>query len=226
MYSIDMHWIQKHIVRRLSTSDVLRYKELKPENIEGNMFMYHLGQLKKCGLIERMPAGYTLTTAGKTFVSGMSLRAAQQRKQPKIVVMLDCKNNKAQQLLFKWSRQPYLGLVSLPFSKLHYGMSAQEFAQSELEYRSNLIGEPTYQGDVYIRSLHEDKVVDHVLAHIFSMTNVTGELTSKEPIIGKAFWGDPKTYKSSNVVPGFFEILKLLKTKNQPFFKEVTINIG
>lgn len=188
------------------------------------MFMYHLGQLKMSGLIKRVPAGYTLTTAGKTFVSGMSLQAAEQRKQPKIVVMLDCKNDNGQQLLFKWSRQPYFGLVSLPFSKLHYGMSAQEFAGTELKYRSNLSGNPVYRGDAYIQTLYKDKVVDHVLVHIFSLANMTGTLSSKEPIIGEAFWGDTKAYKNSNVVPGFFEILKLLDTKNQKFFKELNIN--
>lgn len=218
-----MHWIQKHILRQLSTNAVLRYKELKPQDVEGNMFMYHLGQLKKAGLIERTPAGYTLTTDGKTYVSSMSLEAAEQRKQPKIVVMLDCKNNKDQQLLFRWNRQPYLGLVSLPFSKLHYGYNAQEFARTELEYRSNLFGTPVYRGDVYSKTIKDNKVVDHVLAHIFSVKYPTGQIISKEPIIGDAFWGNAKDYTATQVVPGYIEIMNLLKKHSEgTFFEEIT----
>lgn len=220
-----MHWIQKHILRELSTSEVKRYKELKPPDIEGNMFMYHLSQLKKSGLIERTTVGYQLTTAGKTYVSSMSLQAAEQRKQPKIVVMLDCKNSKGQQLLFKWKRQPYFGLVSLPFSKLHFGHNTQEFARTELEFRSNLFGQPVYRGDVYIKTLKEDEVVDHLLVHVFSTDKVTGSLVSKAPIIGEGFWGKISDYTSDQLVPGFLEIVELLKTHNQPFFEEITCRL-
>lgn len=214
------HWIQKHILRELSVNDVRRYKDLRPSDVEGNMFMYHLDQLVKDKLVEKVKDGYQLTTKGKTFVSSMSLSAGERRIQPKVVVMLDCKNNKGEQLLFKWRRQPYYGLVSLPFSKTHFGKSVEATAIEELKDKSGLTGKFKYRGDVYVQTTEDDVTVDHMLVHVFSVTNIDGKLFSDE-LTGTAFWGDPMDINSDVSVAGFLQILKLLKNKKSPFFEEI-----
>lgn len=217
-----MHWIQKHVLRDLATHDTRRYKDLRPLDVEGNMFMYHLDQLVKEKLIEKSKSGYKLTTKGKTFVSSMSLQAGERRIQPKIVVMLDCKNAKGEQLLFGWRRQPYYGLISLPFSKTHFGKSVEETAAEELKNKSGLEGEFAYRGDVYIQTNEDNEAIDHMLAHVFSVTRTKGELFSDE-LTGKAFWGDPNEYSDEEAVAGFNQILGLLQTKKTPFFEEIIV---
>ncbi|MDD3481267.1 MAG: hypothetical protein PHW75_03570, partial [Patescibacteria group bacterium] len=104
-----MHWIQRDILKTLSSKDKVRYRDLKPENVEGNLFMYHLKILITDGYIENRKRKYQLTSTGKSYVAGLSLSSGQPTKIPRIFATLYCKNRENQILLYKWNRQPYLG---------------------------------------------------------------------------------------------------------------------
>jgi len=219
-----MHWIQKYILQQLSTRISQRYSELKPENVDGNLFMYHMQRLQNSGYVDKDDRTYKLSEKGGAFASRMSLRKGLQLIQPKIVVMLICQNSDGDYLLFRWSRQPYYGLVSFPFSKLHFGRTLHDTLQEALFYKTQLRGKFNYMGDVYMRALKNDDVVtEHVLAHLYKVTNVSGTLGAYDGLTGEPFWGNPRDIPQGEQVAGFADIFQLISTSEYNFIKEITV---
>ena len=220
-----MHWIQKHILRELSTHASRRYIELKPASIDGNLFMYHMQQLQKSGYISKQDRAYTLSGSGKTFASRMSLRQGTPLVQPKIVVMLICQNAQGQYLLFRWRRQPYFGLVSFPFSKLHFGRTLKETLEEALFYKTQLSGDFTFAGNIYLRVAgSKGEITEHTLIHVYKIMHPSGTLGGYDGLTGEPFWGMPQDVPHSEHVPGFADIFAAVTTKEQGYMQEITVS--
>lgn len=218
-----MHWIQKHILQQLSTHVSRRYSELKPENVDGNLFMYHMQKLQNSGYVSKDDRAYKLSETGKIFASRMSLRKGAPLMQPKIVVMLICQNSDGDYLLFRWQRQPYYGLVGFPFSKLHFGRSLKDTLEEALYYKTQLGGDFDYLGDVYIKTLDSSgAVAEHILAHLYKVTNITGTLGAYDGLTGEPFWGKTQDIPQDESVAGFADICKLADSGEHGFIKEIT----
>jgi hypothetical protein len=64
-----LHHIQKSIMDKLSTAETKRYGELKPAELDGNVFGYHLKNLLTEKYINKDEDGaYTLTPIGKDYI--------------------------------------------------------------------------------------------------------------------------------------------------------------
>lgn len=218
-----MHWIQREILKRLSTADALRYKDLKPEGVDGNLFMYHLKQLIVDGYIKKIEGGYALGSSGKSFVGGMSLAQGKLTKVPRLFVLIFAKNNIGEYLLYKWKRQPYLGHVGLPFSRLKYGQSVFREAKDTLKYKTGLMGELSYAGDVYVMAKKDGEVTTHYLTHVFKLTEPVGE-PAADGLTGAPFWGNLKDCAESDLVNGTKEIIEIVENKKSPFFEEIIVD--
>src|SRR4051812_49299036 len=120
-----MHTTQKHIMSVLMQQSPRRYSELRPKDVEGNVFMHHLGVLIGNGLVMKTDNAYALTTGGKLFVDSLSSETLQPRLQPKIVVDIACQNERGEYLLFRRSKEPFRGLVGFPSGKIHFGETVQ-----------------------------------------------------------------------------------------------------
>jgi hypothetical protein len=219
-----MHWIQKHILQQLTIQTGGRYIELKPDGVDGNLFMYHAQQLQRSGYVGKEGHTYKLSDKGKIYVSRMSLRQGSPLVQPKIVVMLICQNAKGEYLLFRWRRQPYLGLVSFPFSKQHFGRTLEVTLQEALTYKTQLSGDFAYMGGVSLRVLNDKgEVAEHTLAHLYRVTGISGTLGAYDGLTGEPFWGAPGDVPQGEQVPGFAEVALLADDGMQGFMKEITI---
>lgn len=61
--------IQNQILSSLKNANVLRYGEMKPSDIDNDLYNYHLQQLVKKGLVDRYEDGYTLSKEGVQYVA-------------------------------------------------------------------------------------------------------------------------------------------------------------
>lgn len=217
-----MHWIQKHILKKLTVSDGLRYIELKPENAEGNLFMYHLNQLMDAHYVKKIGKLYALSDIGKSYVGRMSLAKGKKTVLPTILVMLFCKNKKGEYLFYRWTRQPHRNLISLPFSRVRFGQSVFDAVKENQFYKTSLSGKTKYIGDIYIRASVKGDVAEHYLAHIFRLDRFSGDLGA-EGLTGQPFWGSISGYKPAELVSGLEEIIKIIENKKSPFFEEIIV---
>lgn len=114
-YYLDMHRLQQHIIHQLILHPSLRYARLKPDEVEGNLFMYHLRQLMKEGLVTKRSDGqYELAAEGKLYADRLSLQSFTPRVQPKIVTLIACQNEHDEWLLYERKRQPLIGQIGFP----------------------------------------------------------------------------------------------------------------
>lgn len=214
-----MHLIQKQILSRLAFHTGLKYSQLKPTEVEGNHFMYHLNLLIKKGYVVKTNNLYDLTTRGRRYVDKISLKKFQPRIQPKIVTLLVCQNNKKEYLLYRRHHQPFFNMAGFPYGKVHLGETLASAANREFEEKTGLKGQLTHRGDVYITVIEHGELLTHTLFHIFSGSKMTGQLKTKSTI-GGCFWTKLPLADSGELMPGVTEIYDLIKNHPKDLFWE------
>lgn len=171
MQITNMHFIQKHILRTLSACKWARFRDMKPEGVESNLYNYHLKLLLKGEMVDKVDGkGYRLGPDGLRFVDHVSLKKFEPRWQPKLLTMIVAVNAKNEILMWPKYKQPFIGLWSLPSGKMHYDDPTIEAAvRREISYFS--AEEPKnleHKGVIEFRGKIRDKVVSHTIAHVFA----------------------------------------------------------
>lgn len=223
---LQMHRLQKHILYLLLRHPYLRYADLKPADVEGNLFMYHLKTLMKANLVGKRADGrYELTAEGNRFVDGLSVNTLTPRAQPKIVTLLVCRNEAGEYLLMRRKRHPLYGMTGFPFGKLHIGETIAEAAARELREKTGLECALTHRGDGYINMARGGEPVSHIMFHLFYGENPTGEL-KRETTPGSLFWARPENVPAAELMPSVPDLLQLLEESGERFFVEKNYDLG
>lgn len=69
MIAAMLHHIRRTILDTLAITDSLRYGEIKPKDLDGNVFNYHLKGLIVDGLVQKSNEGdYSLTATGRNYI--------------------------------------------------------------------------------------------------------------------------------------------------------------
>jgi len=219
-------WIQTHILYELIRHKTRRYSELRPRDVESNLFMYHLKGLIKDGLVEKTSTVYTLSDKGLQYVGMMSLETGKTRLQPKILTTVMCRNERDEYLFVEWCRQPNINQVSFPHGMVHFGESIVSAAKRELMEKAGIMANVVYRGDVYIRGVRGEEVDRHMLAHVFEATNMReGDKKQIRLEVSEPFWAPLENIKADEYVPGFYELAKVATTRSDHFFEEIEVTI-
>lgn len=199
-----MNWIQQHILVELTRHPERRYSELRPDGVEGNLFLYHLDGLTKDGLVEKSEKRYKLTQKGLELASTLSLETGKARQQPRVLTCVVAQNEQGEYLFSRWHRQPNVDLVSFPHGMVHAGQSLETMAALELAEKANLSAKLAYLGVVEILG---ESPAQNMLVHLFSAKNhqQLGEDKAR-PEVSEPFWSDLASLKKADFVPGFYEI--------------------
>jgi 8-oxo-dGTP pyrophosphatase MutT (NUDIX family) len=217
-----MHWIERHILKQLAYSDSLRYKDLVPDSVDGNLFQYHARVLEKRGLIDRNSDGYTLTARGKMFVADLSqTKQMNPRKLPRPMVMIINRNDEGEYLLFKWRRQPYRGLVGFPFGRQLYGTSLQDSAADQLAYKAGYQASLEFIGQVNSVVRDGGRVTEHLAISVFEAKDLH-KASSPDGLTGRMFWGGVAEVSPQEVVAGFVHITAWYESRNRSILLDLS----
>jgi ADP-ribose pyrophosphatase YjhB (NUDIX family) len=217
-----MHYLQKHILKKLTVNKEARYSDMKPSGIESNLFSYHAKSLVDSGHIILKNGSYRLTALGRQYVDRVSFETFGERIQPKIVTLVVLED-KGKYLLYKRKRSPFIDHVGFPYGKIHLEERVEEAAHRELQEKTGLSAELRHRGEVYITVHDETELISHMLCHVFTGKKFSGELRSASTI-GECFWGDVEEIKKTDLIPGVQQIIKLLKGNKSLFFAEYFLN--
>lgn len=214
------HTIQKHIIDVLMYTKVARFKDLRPLKVDTNLFTYHLKGLVKTGLIEKVDGGYTLSTAGLSYVDRVSIEKRTVRTQPKIITMLVIQNEEGDILLQRRTKQPYITTWTLPYGKLHIeDGSAQEAAQREAFEKLGMENpELEHAGDAYIRVMTSGAHLSTTLVHVFRAYREYE--IHREDLL----WARPHKLDQLSLSPAVQEIMSRTFFKDPFFFEEFTVD--
>ncbi len=222
MYMV--HRIQKDILSKLITNPYLRYSKLKPSDIEGNHFMYHLKSLMNKGLVVKNEDNlYLLSSRGKVFADSLSLQDYTPRKQPSIVTLITCQNEKGQWLVYRRKRQPLFDQVGFVYGKLHMGETVSQAAHRELKEKTGLQCELSHRGDGYITIYENTEMVSQIMFHLFYGKNPYGEI-KKTQKPGVASWAWREEFNHEPFMPSMPELADLVINSKERFFVELVFN--
>jgi len=220
-----MHRLQQHIFGLLINNPSLRYARLKPAEVEGNLFMYHLRALINQGWVHKRPDGqYELTPEGKRYADTLSLKTLTPRIQPRIVTLLAVRDDKGRWLLFRRKRHPMLGWVGFPYGKIHLGESVSEAAHRELKEKTGVEAKLVHRGDGYITFYENAEAISQIFFHLFIGTNPHGSL-KKNPPSGTVFWGRLED-ADNTYMPSLADLAKLIDNNSKErFFSELEYKV-
>jgi len=209
------HHIQKHIIDVLMYVEVARFRDLRPDRTDTNLFTYHLNALVKSGMVAKVSGGYSLSTIGLSYVDRVSTEKKTIRSQPKIITMLLIQNSEGDVLLQKRSKQPYINAWTLPYGKLHIDdpsviVAAKREAKEKLGLDDQ---EMRHAGDCYIRVKTGDEILSTTLAHVFRFNR--DDIKLSDEII----WARPHKLRDYKLAPAVEEIVAR-GFFNDPFFFE------
>lgn len=216
-----MHHIQKYIIKTLTDTEIARFRDMRPANVDSNAYSYHLKALQKEGYVEKAPKGYRLSPRGLAHVDKVSLDDFEERSQPKTMIILVLRDAAGRILLHEKRRQPFIGSKLLPSGKMHLDdVSLASAAQRELRERVGAARiELHHAGDVFIRSSIKSELISSYTGYVF-----TGVLTGSEPIVHNNSWEAVDSLAVHRLAPATKEIFLLTSEPSPFFFHELHID--
>ncbi len=229
--SDDFHLIQRRILNNLLFNDKLRYSEIKPGEMEGSQFTFHLNKLIEIGLVEKADDQYTLTANGKTIANSFDTDSVNPRRQAKHSVVFCAfrtSEGKIESLIYTRKKNPYYDHQGFPTGKVMYGESIITTAERELKEETNLSGIAVLIGIRHFRVYYpknSDLVEDKVM-YICKIENPKGELANN--IEGEFKWIKFEHISKliAKPLPEFEEVYKTLLTyvtSEGISFKEISL---
>ncbi len=218
-FSSVTHHIQKHIIDVLMYTPTARFRDLRPDKVDTNLFTYHLNALVKSNLVSKGKEGYSLSTAGLSYVDRVSTGNKTIRTQPKIISMLVIQNEEGDILLQRRSKQPYINTWTLPYGKLHVeDASVLAAARREAFDKLGLENpELEHAGDCYIRVLVDGALLSTTLAHVFRAYR------EYEILDDNLMWARPHKLDQLTLAPAVQEVMARTFFKDPFYFEEFAV---
>lgn len=213
------HHIQRAILYKLVTSPFARFAELKPKNIDGNIFTYHLKQLIRQKLVEKSANGtYSLTPAGKAVGIHIELDSKALIEQAHSILLI-CAEKDGKWLLRKRLAHPMYGRMGFVHGEPVAGEPIAESANRALKQRTNLEADFTPVGGGYIRIFQKGDLESFTHFTALKAENFRGSLEAKVGN-GENIWLENPNFKAPEMIPSMFDIVQELK-KPHLFFVEL-----
>lgn len=218
------HHIQKHILDHLITVPQARYADLKPADMDGNVFGYHLHQLIKQGYVKKLDVGtYRLTAQGKAAGINNKLSQKDLFKQAHSILLLAVRDHDGQWLLRKRLVHPMYGRSGFLHAEPVATEKVSETAAKCLLARTGLKADFQPIGSGYISIFQDDEIES--FAH-FTLLTATIDHADPTPSdrSGENFWHDGSRFDTDDYVPSMPFLAKLAQN-NKTFFVELAYKL-
>ncbi len=209
----EFHHIQRHIIRVLGLNEWARYRDLRLEGVDSSLYNYHLKELMKTGLIEKVVGkGYHLTSEGLRYVDHVSINTFEPRWQPKLISKLVITDENDRVLMYRKMRQPFIGTWNLPGGKVHYedeSIHAAAARELGMILCGNMNVKPSYCGVVELTVTANTDAITHTIYFVHSAK------VPSDALIDSAYrWVDEALTSGDDATPSSYEITRLAKQGN------------
>lgn len=218
------HHIGRSIIAHLQTHEHARFSDMRPSDVDTNLFTYHLKILMKAGYIAKTDIGYTLGQKGLVYADRVSTDKMRLRSQPKIITMLLVQNSDGRLLLQQRQKQPYIATWTLPYGKLHIDdesvpLAAIRESEEKLHFTPPSV---RHVGDCYIvtrQKVGESYVQSRTLVHVARFETDTIEANKSLQ------WVKPLSLASLKLAPAVEQIVARAFFNDAFFFEEFHIDL-
>lgn len=203
-----------------------KYSEIRPNNIENDLYNYHLQQLVKKAYIKKDGHLYDLTTKGKKYISRLNAVGEKKDFFKVSIIAVAFRNNYKEVLLQKRKRKPFYGDIATIAGKIQKGEKIVDAAKRKFEEETGLVGDFKFIGVLRKIKRHpKDTVVEDTFYHYCIAEDPSGDLI-EENAFGMQFWAKTKEaleHDQKNVDIGEFDIKiwkHFIKEDFSPFYFE------
>ncbi|MBU1110157.1 NUDIX domain-containing protein [Patescibacteria group bacterium] len=184
-----------------------RYSQLKPNDIDDDLFNYHLQQLVKKGYLEKRDRLYFLSEKGKSLATNIDYETHKIPLNYKVSVYL-CPVINNEVLLYERLKHPQYGYTGLISGKIRYGEPVLSAARREFIEETGLTADFKIIGNLrQIRRNEDGKVIEDGVFYVCFTDQIKGNLTEKN-IEGKYFWA--KLHEASKLEKIFKPSLEVI----------------
>lgn len=208
MIAVMLHHIRKAILDTLATADSLRYGELKPTNLDGNVFTYHLKGLITDNLVHKRADGaYTLTRLGRSYIVHRYEDVALSAHTIFLVVL----QRQSQYLLRCRDVQPFLGYTGFIHGEPEAGVAVVQTAVQRLYDKTGLQNiKLSVAGTALLTQYRGDEL--HSCSHAIILFGQTeDDITRESDATGHNFWSDLDSV--DQLLPSCHDIVAMLEAK-------------
>lgn len=130
-----LHHIRRSVLDKLATAERIRYGGLKPINLDGNVFTYHLKGLIADGLVQKTAdAEYALTQLGRNYIVHRYEDSAKSAHSIFLIVL----SRQSEYLLRRRDVQPLLGFSGFIHGEPEAGIAIIETAEKRLSAKTGI----------------------------------------------------------------------------------------
>ena len=179
-----LHAIQRTILERLRITDrTLRYSDLRLQDVENDLFNYHLQQLVKRGLVTKAAGNYVLSSNGKKYLVDLNPLDAeglpQRIKLAAMCIVVDATQHPPRLLYQLRSRQPLASRLQMIGGGLLRGELPTDAAARRLREESNLLASFRLVGFIRFRRYEPSGTLySDILFHVCIGRDPVGELAA------------------------------------------------
>jgi len=167
--------------------DGAKYSQIKPNDIDNDLFNYHLQQLVKKDYLTKENALYCLTEKGKSLVTNVDDEIKSASSSFKVSIYA-CPVIGNKVLLHKRLKHPQYGYVGLVAGKIKYGENVLDTVKREFLEETDLTAEFKVIGNLrQIRKNEKGKVIEDGIFYVCFTDKVNGRLRQKNKE-GEYFW--------------------------------------
>lgn len=200
------HHLQKDILNHLVTVPSARFAELKPKDVEGNIFTYHLHELIKHKYVAKLEDGsYCLTSLGKAAGINNKLSGDALLQQAHSILLLMVRDERGRWLLRKRLVHPMHGKIGFIHAEPVVDESVAATGARVLALKSGLIAEFTVAGSGYIRITQNEDVESFTHFTLLGATGAEGELITADAT-GENAWHSNPDFSDGSFIPSMEDI--------------------
>ncbi|MET0980161.1 MAG: hypothetical protein ABWX90_02815 [Candidatus Saccharimonadales bacterium] len=210
-----LHHIQKNILDRLATLTTSRYRDIKPADMDGNIFTYHLRQLvTDKQVIKNEDGTYTLSPKGKDYVIH---RYENSLTQAHSIFLIAIKRGD-EWLMRERLVQPLLGMSGFIHGEPIAIEPLIETATKRLREKTGLNVRLSVHSSGLIRIAHGNAIES--FSHAIILTGETNDdITIREDPTGQNYWLATVDLKKDDILPSCLDIVDLLSSDSHSAFE-------
>lgn len=200
--------MRRSILDKLATAESMRYGKLKPTNLDGNVFNYHLKGLIVDNLVQKNDAGdYILTQPGRDYI----VHRHEDRSQSAHSIFLLVLKRDDEYLLRRRNVQPLLGYAGFIHGEPEVGVDIIQTAQKRLFNKTGIKNVDLSVAGSALIAQHragELQSFSHAVI-IFGQTEQNIEV--KSDATGHNFWA--KLDAAQMLLPSCADIIEMIDNK-------------
>jgi ADP-ribose pyrophosphatase YjhB (NUDIX family) len=176
---MELSEIQVKILTKFITSEGLRYSEAKPEDVDNDLYKYHLKFLVTKGYIEKIGESYKLTEQGKLFGHKVNPYGQLQSEfRIAVICILIIREDGKQKILLQTRlKHPSYGEMGTVSGKIKQGEKIIDCAKRKFKEETGLDADFKYIGLLRaIRYNKDSKLINDQWFNVCLADSYSGEL--------------------------------------------------